>query len=66
MKNIETLLLPLDQILASLSKKTTKFMLDIKESPSKGMLSHLIGYTQIILKRLVVTIGHWDTYCDSY
>jgi hypothetical protein len=48
MKNIETLLLPLDQILASLSKKTTKFMLDIKESPSKGMLSHLIGYMQII------------------
>jgi hypothetical protein len=45
---IETLLLPLDQILASLSKKTTKFMLDIKESPSQGRLSHLIGYMQII------------------
>jgi hypothetical protein len=48
MKNIETLLFPLDQILASFSPKTTKFMLDIKESPSKGMLRHLIGYMQII------------------
>jgi hypothetical protein len=48
MKNIETLLLPLDQILASLPKKNKKFMLPIKESPCKGMLSHLIGYMQII------------------
>ncbi len=33
-----------------------------KESPSEGMLSHLIGSMQIIFLKLILIIGHWDTY----